>query len=292
MSALNDEYKQWIGKTESRVDFISTKGPNALAATLDRDKVNFNEGDALPPLWHWIFFLEMARHRALSSDGHPRKGGFLPPIEFPRRMWAGSRLTFHKQLQIGDEATKTSTIKSIQFKEGRSGSLAFVCVNHEISDSTGLAISEEQDIVYRDNPVQQAGEPQATPAPTPAPVPAQIQHDFSLSVCPDPVLLFRYSALTLNSHRIHYDRDYATQVERYPGLIVHGPLLATYLVELIARQYPNKTLHSFEFKAVSPVFDGADFTVCGLEPDQDGKCELWIKNAAGELCVKGLAIVG
>ena len=283
MNALNDEYQQWIGRTESKVDFIASKGPNSLAATLDREKLECNKGDALPPLWHWIFFLEMAPHRALSSDGHPRKGGFLPPIELPRRMWAGSRLTFHKPLQIGDQASKTSTIKSIQFKEGRSGSLAFVCVNHEISDSAGLSISEEQDIVYRDNPPLPTGKPQAMPAPA--------QNDYALSVNPDPVLLFRYSALTLNSHRIHYDRDYATQVEGYPGLIVHGPLLATYLLELVARQYPTKEVRSFEFKAVSPVFDGADFTVCGLAPDDDGKCELWIKNEADELCVRGLAVV-
>ncbi|MFT4889080.1 MAG: 3-methylfumaryl-CoA hydratase [Pseudohongiellaceae bacterium] len=283
MNALNDEYKQWIGRTESKVDLITSKGPNSLAATLDREKLECNRGDALPPLWHWIFFLEMTPHRALSSDGHPRKGGFLPPIELPRRMWAGSRLTFHKPLQIGDEASKTSTIKSIQFKEGRSGSLAFVRVNHEISGSAGLSISEEQDIVYRDNPPLPVGKPQATPAPA--------QHDYALSVNADPVLLFCYSALTLNSHRIHYDRDYATQIEGYPGLIVHGPLLATYLLELVARQYPAKEVHSFEFKAVSPVFDGADFTICGLEPDDDGKCELWIKNKAGELCVKGSALV-
>ena len=165
MNALNEEYKQWIGKTESKVDFITNKGSNSLAATLDRENLEFNRDDALPPLWHWIFFLEMAPHRALSSDGHPRKGGFLPPIELPRRMWAGSRLTFHKPLQTGAEASKTSTIKSIQFKEGRSGSLAFVCVNHEISDSGGLSISEEQDIVYRDNPPLSVGKPQATPAP-------------------------------------------------------------------------------------------------------------------------------
>ena len=283
MNALNEEYKQWIGKTESKVDFITNKGSNSLAATLDRESLEFNRDEALPPLWHWIFFLEMAPHRALSSDGHPRKGGFLPPIELPRRMWAGSRLTFHKPLQTGAEASKTSTIQSIQFKEGRSGSLAFVCVNHEISDSGGLSISEEQDIVYRDNPLLSVGKPQATPAPT--------QHDYFMSVSPDPVLLFRYSALTLNGHRIHYDRDYATQVEGYPGLIVHGPLLATYLLELVARQYPAKEVYSFEFKAVSPVFDGADFTVCGMTPNEDGKCELWIKNEAGDLCVKGEAVV-
>lgn len=284
MSVMNDQYSQWVGKTESKTDLISSRGPSSLAATLDRQDITFNKGDALPPLWQWIFFLEMARQADLSEDGHPRKGGFLPPIELPRRMWAGSRLTFHRPLKIGEEATKTSAIKSIQFKEGRSGTLAFVCVSHETGSSAGLAITEEQDIVYRDMSSAGSVKPAASPAPA--------HQDFSMSVSPDPVLLFRYSALTLNGHRIHYDRNYATQVEGYPGLIVHGPLLATYLVELIARQYPDKTLHSFEFKAVSPVFEGADFTVCGLERDTNGECELWIKNEAGELCVKGLAVVG
>lgn len=284
MSIMNDQYSQWVGNTESKNDLISSRGSNSLAATLDRQEIIFNDGDALPPLWQWIYFLEMARKAELSEDGHPRKGGFLPPIDLPRRMWAGSRLNFHRPLKIGEQATKASTIKSIVFKEGRSGTLAFVCVNHQISSAAGLAITEEQDIVYRDMPAANSAKPLATAAPA--------QYDFSLSVCPDPVLLFRYSALTLNGHRIHYDRDYATQVEGYPGLIVHGPLLATYLLELVAKQYPNKTLRGFEFKAVSPVFEGADFTVCGLEPDQDGKLELWINNEAGELCVKGQAVVG
>lgn len=287
VSVNNNQYSEWVGKSETKTDLITSRGASSLAATLDREDISFNEGDSLPPLWQWNYFLEMARRADLSADGHPRKGGFLPPIELPRRMWAGSRLIFQKSLKIGDTAKKTSTIKSIQFKKGRSGTLAFVCVRHKLSTETGIAITEEQDIVYRDMPSVNAAKSQTTPAPALAPE----HHDFALSVSPDPVLLFRYSALTLNSHRIHYDRDYATQIEGYPGLIVHGPLLATYLVELVARQFPNKSLKSFEFKAVSPVFDRGVFSVCGLEPDENGRCKLWIENEAKALCVQGLAVL-
>lgn len=280
---LMDQYHSWIGKTETSTDLISANPANGLAATLDREVCSFADGHPLPPLWQWLYFLPSARQSTLAADGHPRKGVFLPPIELPRRMWAGSRIKFHQPLPVGCSASKTSTIKSIQFKEGRSGKLAFVCVEHEITGEAGLAISEQQDIVYRDNP--------SANAPNPKPVKAPNEEDYSLTVEPDPVLLFRYSALTFNGHRIHYDRDYATQIEGYPGLIVHGPLLATYLLEMMARQYPNSTVTEFEFKAVSPVFDEGSFVVCGLEPDKNGRCELWIRNGAGELCVKGAAVL-
>lgn len=278
-----NQFESWIGKTETVTDLITANSPNGLAATLDRESCFFADRDPLPPLWQWLYFLPLARQSALSPDGHPRKGGFLPPIELPRRMWAGSRVKFHQPLPIGCSATKTSTIKSIQFKEGRSGKLAFVCIEHEISGETGLAISEEQDIVYRDNPSPAAAKPQPVLAPR--------EEDYSLRVEPEPVLLFRYSALTFNGHRIHYDRDYATQVEGYPGLVVHGPLLATYLVELVARQYPDRSIAEFEFKAVSPVFDKGSFVICGLAPDESGRCELWVRNGVGELCVKGAVVL-
>lgn len=287
MSFSNDQHEQWkdwIGKTESKTDFIAATHANSLAAALDRSQLEFTDIDSLPPLWHWLFFLEMARQSELSIDGHPRRGGFLPPIELPRRMWAGSRLQFHQPLSLNENASKTSTIKSIQLKEGSSGKLAFVCVSHEVAGKTGLAISEEQDIVYRDNPTPGGVTKSAITAPQ--------KCDFSQTVNPEPALLFRYSALTLNSHRIHYDRDYAMQVEGYPGLVVHGPLLATLLIELISKHCPGRTLASFEFKAINPVFDGSSFTICGLNPDSEGRSELWVANSAGELCVKGFAGFG
>lgn len=279
-----EQYTSWVGKTETVSDLITANSPNSLAATLNRENCIFSKEDSLPPLWQWLYFLPTPRQSSLAIDGHPRKGDFLPPIELPRRMWAGSRVKFHQPLTIGHQATKTSTIKSVQFKEGRSGKLAFVCIEHRISGGSGLAITEEQDIVYRDNPSPDAAKP--------TPILAPIGEDYSLALEANSVLLFRYSALTFNGHRIHYDRDYATQVEGYPGLVVHGPLLATYLVELVARRYPERNIVDFEFKAISPVFDGVRFVVCGLEPDDSGRCELWIHNGAGELCVRGAAVLG
>jgi 3-methylfumaryl-CoA hydratase len=169
----------------------------------------------------------MARHSEIGPDGHPKRGGFLPPVPLPRRMWAGSRLTFVQPVRVGDALTRESRILDVSGKEGRTGHLVFVTVRHDYSLASGLAITEEHDIVYRDNP--QPGQP--APKPTPAPTDSQ----FSREIVPDPVLLFRYSALTFNGHRIHYDRSYVTEVEGYPGLIVHGPLIATLLLDLLRR---------------------------------------------------------
>ncbi|MDA1372379.1 MAG: MaoC family dehydratase N-terminal domain-containing protein [Proteobacteria bacterium] len=283
MTPEEQAFEQWIGRTESSCDVLTLAPMVAMAATLDKAASEIAPGDALPPLWHWLYFLEPARQSKLASDGHAQRGDFLPPIPLPRRMWAGSRLQFHKSLRAGAHITRQSTIKSISFKEGRSGKLAFVCVRHEISDEQGAAISEEHDIVYRDHA--------APDAPPPVPVAAPAKFDYSRTIVPDPVLLFRYSALTFNGHRIHYDREYVTIVEGYPGLIVHGPLLATLLVDLLIESFPDRTLQTFEFKALAPVFDHGPFNVRGLDPDQNNSAELWIQNHLGDLCMKATATI-
>ena len=259
MSTGKNEFKQWIGRTETACDDLTITPILAMAAMLDKESL------------------------AYAKDGHPERGDFLPPIPLPRRMWAGSRFDFHQPLCIGEKVSRQSTIKSITFKEGRSGNLAFVCVRHEISNLHGLAISEEHDIVYRSHAPTDTSPPLSKPAPT--------NCDFSKSVNPDPVLLFRYSALTLYGHRIHYDRDYVTQEEGYPGLIVHGPLLATLMIKLFADHFPEKQLTKFEFTAMEPVFDLDPFRVCGLNPNKKNAAELWIKNHTGSLCMKGLATI-
>ncbi len=274
-------YRKWIGKQQSKSDILTISPMEALAATLDREISAFSSGDELPPLWHWLYFLNPARQSQLATDGHQKKGDFLPPIPLPRRMWAGSRLQFLQPLLAGESVQRTSSIQSVNIKEGRSGTLAFVCVGHEVSNDTGLAIKEEHDIVYRDNPV-----PGTAPAKRTL---AEENYDFSRTITPDPVLLFRYSALTFNGHRIHFDRDYVTSVEGYPGLIVHGPLLATLLVELLADNFPEQKLRQFEFRAVSPVFDIAQFHVCGVQPDSNGCCKLWISDNEGYLCMEASA---
>ena len=264
----------WKGRQETIDDIVTPFPVAGLAATLDRDDPAPKAGDALPPLWHWLYFLPTARHRQLGPDGHPKRGGFLPPVELPRRMWAGGRLRFGAPLRVGDSIRRISTIADVSVKHGRTGSLVFVLVKHEIESSSGGSISEEHDIVYRDMPA--LGD--VPPAPKPAPQDAAWRRD----ITPDEVLLFRYSALTFNGHRIHYDRPYATGVEGYPGLIVHGPMIATFLADL-ARRNDLRAMTSFSFRAMSPLFDIAPFAVCGAPAGAGAK--LWAQNASGGLAM-------
>ena len=220
---------QWVGRSERRADRVTSVPLAALAATLDRDDPEPRDGSRdraaaalalLPPA--------RGAPSELGPDGHPLRGGFLPPVPLPRRMWAGGRLEFHRPLRVGDAIERVSTIVEVEPKEGRSGTLVFVLVRHEISAAGELAIVEEHDIVYRE--AARADDP-----PAPAEGGARPARPGAREIVPDPVLLFRYSALTFNGHRIHYDWRYVTEVEGYPGLIVHGPLIATLLVDLRAR---------------------------------------------------------
>jgi 3-methylfumaryl-CoA hydratase len=269
--------QQWIGRTETRSDQVTPVPVAALSATLDRDDPLPQPGDALPPLWHWLYFLPIHRHSELGPDGHAQRGGFLPPVPLPRRMWAGGRLEFHHPLRVGETITRVSRIMDVRHKQGRTGALVFVLVRHEVSNANGVALTEEHDIVYRDHP----GPNDPAPSPPAAPTDAIWQR----TVRPDDVLLFRYSALTFNGHRIHYDRRYATEVEGYPGLIVHGPLIATLLLDLLRRSQPQADVARFQFRAVSPLFDIAPFTVCG-KPEDGGFVSLWAQNAAGGLAME------
>ena len=261
---------------------ISPAFAAALAATLDGPRQP-QAGDALPPLWHWIYFWSVCRQSEVGADGHPQRGGFLPPVPLPRRMWAGGRLRFAAPLPVGAEAEKVSRIASVDVKQGRTGALAFVTVQHTIRHQGQLCLSEEHDIVYRDLP--QPGAPVVVPksAPTDA--------RWSRRVEPDPVLLFRYSALTFNGHRIHYDRSYVTEAEGYPGLIVHGPLIATLLADLVAREMPQAVMREFNFRSVGTLFDTEPFTLCG-KPAADGKSvALWAQNERGELAMQAEALL-
>ena len=276
----NDHLRAWVGRSEQRGDEITAAPLAGLSATLDRDDPAPLPGSEVPPLWHWLFFLPMARASEIGPDGHPRRGGFLPPVELPRRMWAGGRLSFNHALQVGDEVTRTSTIKNVEAKSGRSGNLVFVTARHEIANARGIGISEEHDIVYRDAPV-----PGAPVAPSQAAPPDAV---FSRTIVPDDVLLFRYSALTFNGHRIHYDRKYVTEIEGYPGLIVHGPLIATLLLDLLRRQQPDALVKRFSFKAMRPTFDLNPFKVCG-RPDGPGRYSLWAHDHEGWLTMQASA---
>ena len=272
-----DHLRTWIGRSKSIEDTVTKAPVAALSATLDRQDPRPRDGDPLPPLWHWLYFLPLHRQSELGPDGHAKRGGFLPPVPLPRRMWAGGRFEFHRPLRVGEAIRRTSTIADVSHKEGRTGPLIFVLVRHDIAGEGGLALIEEHDIVYREAPAPN----EAAAAPRPAPAQVAWRRD----IIPDDVLLFRYSALTFNGHRIHYDRRYVTEVEGYPGLIVHGPLIATLLVDLLRRNVPAP-LTRFSFRAIRPLFDVAPFAVCG-EPEATGRsAKVWAQDAEGLLTMQ------
>jgi 3-methylfumaryl-CoA hydratase len=275
-----DHLREWIGRTETRRDYIGATQVGQMYATLDRDEPEQLSGSELPLAWHWMYFAAVARHSDVGPDGHPKRGGFLPPVPLPRRMWAGGRLSFNHALRVGDDIERTSRITDVAAKQGRTGQMVFVKVEHEITDADGVAIREEHDIVYRENPKPDEPQPQPRKAPD--------DEAFSREIDADPVMLFRYSALTFNGHRIHYDRTYVTEVEGYPGLIVHGPLTATFLVELLRDELPDAQVRSFSFRAVRPLFDIHRFQVCGRQED-DGRVRLWTRDHEGWLTMEASA---
>jgi 3-methylfumaryl-CoA hydratase len=265
MTENESRLQSWIGTRISAQDTLNPTPATAMAATLDRPCPAV--GDSLPPLWHWLYFLPMTPTAELASDGHAGRGNFLPPVDLPRRMWAGSRIQFQQPLLLGETVRRDSHIANIVSKHGRSGELAIVTVMHEIYGRTGLALREEQDIVYREAPRADAVQTE----PMPAPAAAQWSHPRMA----DPVLLFRYSALTFNAHRIHYDHPYATGVEAYPGLVVHGPLIVTLLVDSLLQEHPTAAVKTLHMRALRPLFEGQRFLLQGrLSADAD-HAQLW-----------------
>ncbi|MBA2934827.1 MaoC family dehydratase N-terminal domain-containing protein [Sphingomonas sp. CGMCC 1.13654] len=247
----------WVGRSELRHDVVTPAPIDRLAALLDHATPPWRPG-VLPPLGHWLFHLPDARQSGIGPDGHPLTGGFLPPVRLPRRMWAGSRIQFHHPVAYGAEIVRRSTIASVEVKGAPGDEKVFVTVRHDILDGDRVAIAEEQDIVYLGDA------PRST---RPDHDGARPVADAVRSIAIDPVQLFRYSALTFNAHRIHYDRDYATGVEIYPGLVVQGPLLATLLMDHFLRAHPEAIVTSFRFRARAPLFDGETFDLCQVGAD-------------------------
>ena len=269
-------YADWVGRTELAADIIVPSVVQRLWATLDRPDSPPGAGEPLPLLAHWLYFLPAARQSQLGADGHELRGRFIPPIDLPRRMWAGSQITCRHPIEIGAPAERRTTIRKIVKKQGRTGPLVFVTLGHEIFDSTGVAIEETQDIVYRE----------AVPAgAVPIPPEPELDSEFSRQVTADAVMLFRYSALTFNGHKIHYDRDYATEKEGYPGLVVHGPMIAALLVDLLQRSVPGFSPARLDIRAISPLFEGAEFSLHCARKGTD-QAELWACNPEGRLAMK------
>jgi 3-methylfumaryl-CoA hydratase len=274
-----DHLRQWIGRTADASDVVTAQLVKGLRATLFQEIGEPKSGDAAPFTVHWCLAQPVFPMSMLSADGHPTRGGFLPPVPLPRRMWAGGELQFFDALRVGDDTTRTSRISDVTVKTGSTGQLCFVAVEHEVTTPRGTAIRERQDIVYRDMGGQAAATARAAPPP-----PVAKHRETHMA---DPVLLFRYSALTFNGHRIHYDRDYVTKVEGYPGLIFHGPLQAAFIVELAAKLRGGKPPRKFSYRGVQPLFEGAEFSVNAS--DNGTGLELWTANAAGQPTMKGTA---
>jgi 3-methylfumaryl-CoA hydratase len=275
-----DHLKGWIGATRETVDEISPRLANSLAAVLD-EATTLAVGDKAPVGIHWCLSPEIAPMHGLGPDGHPARGDFLPPVPLPRRMWAGGELVFSGDFRVGDRVRRLSRVEDVAVKVGRTGTLCFVTVRHDYHTPRGLALRERHDIVYRAIEAPAGGTPPQSAMPEPAE---------RLVVEGSAVLLSRYSAVTFNGHRIHYDRDYCREVELYPGLIVHGPLQATYLLRMATEMNGGRLPGHFEFRGTAPLFDGGKFTVNGAR-DTDGAV-LWVQNAEKAVTMKATARSG
>ena len=268
---------EWINKTTEAEDTIRLQPANFMEATLNRPP-KLKEGDNLPPLWHWVYFLEAKPESDLGRDAHPKKGDFLPPIQLPRRMWAGGRFTFYNDLVIGEKAQKITTIKKIVEKEGSAGPLCFITLEHKIYSKDEISIIEEQDLVYLQDQQGSKSLPLAQNNVEKA--------DFSQEIHPSAILLFRYSALTFNGHRIHYDLDYAKNVEGYDGLVFHGPLTATLLLDLALKER-KQPIKKYSFRGIAPLSNLDCFWIEGKS--EDNAAILWARRKDGVVAMKAKA---
>jgi 3-methylfumaryl-CoA hydratase len=290
MTVATPALEDWVGRQQTVTDTISPVQVRQMAATLnDAARMQQPASTPLPAGWHWLYFNPMEMQSLLGDDGHPQRGSFLPPVALPRRMWAGGRLHWHRTFQVGSNVDKASEIISVTRKTGRTGEMVFVTVAHRYTDTQGLLLTEEHDIVYRDMPTE--AEKAALLA-----LAEQIKagsHSFektgehTQAVHADAVMLYRYSAATFNGHRIHYDVDYCRHVEGYPGLVVHGPLIATLLLGFVENHVaPAARIKSFEFRAMRPTFDLSGFHLHALKTGEANVWQLWSTNNTGQIGIE------
>lgn len=272
------ELHEWVGRERIEEDVITLATARGMVALLDRDPDAVGEGWPLPECWHWLYFKPLAPRSELGEEGHARRGGFLPPVPLRRRMWAGGRLRFLRPLAVGDRVTRRSRILSVTEKEGRTGRLVFVIVGHVVDGPAGPAVEEEQDLVYREAP--RPGEPLPEGEDPPG------EATWAEPFLPDAVTLFRFSALTFNAHRIHYDHPYATQVEGYPALLVHGPLIALLMLDA-AKRHRGRPPAAFAYRGVAPLFNDEPFTLCGLPAGDGEQAEVWAAGRSGRVAMRG-----
>ena len=275
-SPNNKILSAYVGRSRVEHDVVTANQAQAMAALLDRDPTQLQTGAALPEYWHWIYFKPIVPQSDLGTDGHPRCGTFLPPIELPRRMWAGGRLRFLQPIKIGDEIKRETEILSVEEKDGRSGKLVVLKLRHLVSNASGPCVDEQQDLIY----CEIAKPDQATRQPTTPPDDVQWKETF----VPNAVILFRYSALTFNNHRIHYDYPYVTQVEGYRGLVVHGPLTALLLLEA-AKRHATQVPVSYEYRAIGPLFNDEPITLTGRTKETE--TEVWAIGPSGAIAMQG-----
>ncbi len=267
------DFGAWVGHRRTEQDVATPSRAVAMAALLDREADGLVAGAALPEFWHWIYFNAAVPRSRLGPDGHERRGEFLPPVELPRRMWAGGRLRFLRPIVLGQEIVRESEIASIETKRGRSGELVLVTVRHTIRDAQAVCLEEEQDLVYCEIP--RAG------GPSPSELPSEV--DWREAFVPDAVTLFRYSALTFNAHRIHYDHRFTTESEGYRGVVVHGPLTALLLLEA-AKRHARAAPRAYDYRGRAPLFVDEPITLAGKA--RDSETELWAAGPAGTIAME------
>jgi len=273
-----EELRSHIGRTQVATDVIHTGPANLLRLALGRPEAEFRDGDPLPPAWLGLYFLPRVASAELRPDGSPRDTGVIPALPLPRRMFAGERVRFHRPLRIGEAVRRETALADLAVKSGTTGTLVFATVKSRVFGADGVVLEDERRTVFREEVTAGARNqaPRSEPAPTDVP--------WRRRVTPDPVLLFRFSALTFNSHRIHYDRPWAMEVEGYPGLVVHGPLTTTLLIDFAGDQNPGRRILAYATQARAPLFDTAPFELRG-RPAADGRSELWAVTPEGTVAM-------